>query len=158
MASNFNQPDKDAGWGLIFRLNALWEKADRRAIKGDLDGWELVLDAIFRNLLYRNEMEIVIEESEGEDNKKIIDVKPTPQDIGEWEIMKGKIKVAKESITKSMRLRNPQLISKANKDHYNSLMFYDVWLRKFMQRHQLYLKEIESNPSKALFGGAFKKY
>ena len=35
-------------------------------------------------------------------------------------------------------------------------MFYDIWLRKFMQQElKLYLKETESNPSQALFGGAF---
>lgn len=150
-ANSFYQPDKDAGWGLIFRLNALWEKADRRAVSGDYEGWELVLDAIFRNLLYRNEMEVIVDE-----DGAILDVKPSEQDIGEWSLMKKKIRQAKLSIGKYTREKNFSMILKSKADYYNAISFYDIWIRKFMQAHQLYLKEVESNPSKALFGGAFK--
>ena len=57
-SSNFSMPSIDTSLGLIFRLNDLWAKADRRALSGDLDAWELVLDRIFSNLLYSEEMEI----------------------------------------------------------------------------------------------------
>ena len=33
------QPEQNAGLGLIYRLNALWEKSDRKALTGDFDGW-----------------------------------------------------------------------------------------------------------------------
>lgn len=142
------EPDKDAGWGLIFRLNALWERADRRAESADYNGWEIVLDRIFSNLLYRNQMEIIF------DGEKIIDVKPTDEDIASWQIIKQKIRLAKKE--KTDYIKNKKNIQQCNENIYLAIMTYDWWLRKFMQKHQLYLKEIESNPSKALFGGAFK--
>lgn len=152
MLNNTYQPDKDAGWGLIFRLNYLWEKADREALSGDYDHWELVLDRIFNNLLYRNEMELT-KDSEG----NIIDVNPGEVDVGEWKIMKSKIRLAKQNKKNCMRIKNGKGYQQFCEEHYFALSFYDIWLRKFMQKHQLYLKESESNPSRALFGGAFKK-
>ncbi len=149
--SNY-QPDKDAGWGLIFRLNALWEKVDRKVLSGDYDGWELVLDRIFANLLYRNDMDLKLD-----DDERLINVQPSPEDVREWKIMKFNIKKAKTLKRKMFDERNNQKSMIVNERYYHSLFFYDIWVRKFMQKHQLYLKEIESNPSKALFGGAFKK-
>lgn len=154
MTSNFYQPDKDAGWGLIFRLNALWEKADRRALSGNYDGWELVLDRIFANLLYRNEMIITFKDVE---EKQVASVELSEQDMGEWMIMKSKIRRTKTELRLSAKKKNRFYHINANEKYYNSIFLYDIWVRKFMQRHQLYLKEIEHNPSKALFGGAFKK-
>ena len=152
MATYAYQPDKDAGWGLIFRLNALWEKADIRALSGNYNGWELVLDRIFANLLYRNEIE-TIEDKDG----KLIDIRIMEDDIKEWEIMKRNIRDAKINKTKALRKGQLSLSTQSNENYYKSILFYDFWLRKFMQKHQLYLKEIEHNPSKALFGGAFQK-
>lgn len=149
--NNAYQPDKDAGWGLIFRLNDLWVKADQKALTGNFDKWELVLDRIFNNLLYRNPVE-VIKNDEGE----ITDVKISELDLKEWNIMKNKIREAKAKKRLSIIQRKFSLCNKYNEEHYQAIMFYDMWLRKFMQKHQLYLKETESNPSRALFGGAFK--
>jgi hypothetical protein len=52
------QPDINAGIGLIYRLNALWNKADYAALEGDMEKWNFILDTIYRNLLYRNNMDI----------------------------------------------------------------------------------------------------
>jgi hypothetical protein len=68
--------------------------------------------------------------------------------------MKKKIKLMKQKKKEAFMNRKLSLIKQANENYYNSLLFYDIWLRKFMQMHQLYLKEIESNPSRALFGNA----
>ncbi len=54
----YASPDKDAGWGLIYRLNNLWGQVDPKATKGDYDGWNFVLDRIYCNLLYANDMVI----------------------------------------------------------------------------------------------------
>lgn len=150
--SSFYQPDKDAGWGLIFRLNDLWQVADRRCLRGDYDGWELVLDSILRNLLYRKEPE-VIKNEKGE----IVDVEFTEEDLQAWKIMKNKIRAAKNN-KKDSAMKKGKDYTQACEDYYNAIFFYDIWVRKFMQKHGLYLKEIEHNPSKALFGGAFSKY
>lgn len=143
--------DKDTGWGLIFRLNDLWAKADRVSLAARYDLWELVLDRIFSNLLYREDPEVIRNE-----DGNIIDVSISEDDLSEWKIMKSKIRKAKTNKKLAIQKRNLNLIAKYNEEYYQSIFFYDIWMRKFMQRHGLYLKETESNPSKSLFGGAFR--
>ena len=141
------QPDKDAGWGLIFRLNALWEKVDRRAEIGDYEGWEVVLDRVFSNLMYRGAPEVI---SDG--NGGISDVQINDEDYKVYLKVKEKIMQVKSEITKAKREKSYSKIQIAKLRHYQILMFYDIWLRKFMQSRDLYLKETEHNPGRALFG------
>ena len=149
MNKEFYQPDKDAGLGLIFRLNDLWVKADRKALAGDYDEWELVLDRIFSNLMYRKEPDI---EEDKDGQLTNIDFKEPK--MKEWRFIKKQIGVAKSSA----RIASRKDYSTKQAEHYLSVMNYDIWLRKFMQSlGGLYLKESESNPSRALFGNAFGK-
>jgi len=141
------QPDKDAGWGLIFRLNALWEKVDRRAEVGNYEGWEIVLDRIFSNLMYRGEAEVV-----DDGNGGIRDVQINDEDYKIFLKVKEKIMQVKSEMVRAKSERSFIKVQKAKFKHYQVLMFYDIWLRKFMQSRDLYLKETEHNPSKALFG------
>lgn len=150
----YQQPDKDAGWGLIFRLNDLWRKADFRAETGNFDGWEIVLDRIYSNLLYREAVVIVEDEETGE----IVDIELDAKDRAQFEIVKKKIVDAKREVLIAQSKKNVVKLKQAKLNHYKALMLYDIWLRKFMQAHQLYLKEVDSNPSNAMFGGAFKKH
>ncbi len=53
---SYAAPDKDAGWGLIYRLNNLWGQVDPKATQGKVDEWNFVLDRIYCNLLYANDM------------------------------------------------------------------------------------------------------
>jgi len=140
-------PDKDAGWGLIFRLNALWERADRRAEAGDYEGWEVVLDRIFSNLMYRNKVEIVTN-----GDNEIIDVEIKDEEYKEFQKVKQKIRNVRFEMLKARHERNFKNLKLAQMNLYKILMFYDIWLRKFMQSRDLYLKETEHNPGKALFG------
>ena len=143
-------PDKDAGWGLIFRLNSLWAKVDIPAEAGDYDTWTTLLDRIFCNLLYRNKFEVIKDE-----NGKIIDVfiKEEPYDI--YKLLGSKISKAKIDYHRALtdvRINQTQkLILKSR--WYQSVMMKDIWLRKYMQELGLYLKEIEKSPGSALFGG-----
>jgi len=151
MTQNFYNPEVNAGLGLVFRLNDLWAKADRRALSGDLDAWELVLDRIFSNLLYREKIEV--EENE---NQEIIDVKLSDKDLKIQSIIKNKIMVSKRNHRHAIKIKDK--INSTRTIHYASIMLYDIWLRKFMQSlGGLYLKETETNPSRAMFGGAFTK-
>jgi len=145
-------PEVNAGLGLVFRLNALWDKADRRALSGNLDAWELVLDRIFSNLLYREELE-VIENSDG----VIKEIKLQDKDIAIWNKIKSKIRFAKLQTREAVKGKKITKIHSGRNIHYNAIMFYDIWLRKFMQSlGGLYLKESESNPGRAMFGAGFK--
>jgi hypothetical protein len=143
------QPEQNAGLGLIFRLNALWEKADRKALSGDNDAWELILDRIFSNLMYRQEAEKTL------DNKgNVTDIQFKEDAMKEWDFLKQNISDMKLKVRASTRTN----INLNKTNHYWAIVKYDIWLRKFMQSlGGLYLKESESNPSRALFGGAFGK-
>jgi hypothetical protein len=143
-------PDKDAGWGLIFRLNSLWAKVDIPAEAGDYDTWNTLLDRIFCNLLYRNKMEIVKDES-----GKIIGMvlKEEPYEI--FKYLSTKVFKSKLDYNRSLRdvTLSPVQRNILKSRWYQAVMFKDIWLRKFMQELGLYLKEIEKSPGSALFGG-----
>lgn len=146
MKNTFNQPDKDAGWGLIFRLNGLWDMVDRKAQSGRFDDWEVALDRIYSNLLYRNPVEEI-----KDDDGNVIDVKLADKDVKVRRVLKSKISKCKLDQVEAIKKRDALALKKAKQEHYNSLLIYEVWLRKFMQEHKLYLKEHESNPSKAMW-------
>ena len=60
----------DATLGLIFRLNGLWAEVDIPAKTGDYEQWNNVLDRIYANLLYREDM-VVEKDNEG-DRKSVV--------------------------------------------------------------------------------------
>ena len=152
MATEFT-PEIDAGLGLVFRLNFLWAKADREALSGRIDKWELVVDTIFRNLLYREQIEV-----KDDGNGGINGIALSKKDSLIWQQLKKNIKIIK--IKKMIALKNKNIAEyqKLKLEHYHTIFLYDVWVRKFMhQELRLYMKEAESNPSMALFGGSFQK-
>lgn len=179
----FNSPDKDAGWGLIYRLNNLWQQVDPKATGGDYDGWNFVLDRIYCNLLYEKEM-IVKKIYRCENGHKFSSYK----DRSECHIcrknnkIKSELEVIKiesvelneedkliynfltEKISESVNNKikasksedkkyNGKTVEEYKSEHYRGLMMKDVWIRKFMQELGLYLKVVEKDPSHAMFGG-----
>jgi hypothetical protein len=147
------QPTIDAGIGLIYRLNALWNQADQAALGGDMEKWNFILDTIYRNLLYRNKMEVEF----------IKDEKGRPIGIKNVGLMKEDILIY-EHYRKSLRAMKCRMIDSTKKNNryqynwckertYDLLSMKDVWLRKFMQENGLYLKEVEFNPANAMWGG-----
>ena len=183
-------PDKDAGWGLIYRLNNLWAQVDPKATGGDYEGWNFVLDRIYCNLLYEDNMIITRvyecdrrhtfstilkrkecprcrKESKDQVSIKLIRVervKLSNEDEMVYEHLTKKIAAEKNNIKRAIKKQsekqNEKLGDKSNgknleqskEDYYRTLMMKDIWLRKFMQGKGLYLKVIERDPSRALFG------
>lgn len=145
-------PEADASFGLIYRLNFLWAKVDRDALSGNFNKWELVLDRIFSNLLYREEMSI---EKDGEGN--IIKISLCDEDKKIWEKLKSNIREVKKNMLIAQRKKSISMYHQEKTNHYQSILMYDIWVRKKMQELNLYMKESESNPSMSLFGGAFQK-
>jgi hypothetical protein len=143
-------PSVDAGYGLIYRLNDLWNGADRKALAGDLDGWNHVLNAIYRNLLYREPIEV-----EYEDDKKtrIKEIKLSSEDSKIFDKFKLMIRNAKRKMYSAIRTKNRMEYNQAKEEYNSILSLKDIWLRKFMQERGLYLKEIEFDPSRAMWGG-----
>ena len=147
------QPNIDAGIGLIYRLNALWNKADFAALEGDMEKWNFVLDTIYRNLLYRNNLDIKYETDAKGKPINIISVDLVMEDklIHEW--FRKKIREIKVLKLESIKKRNKVNYYKTLEDLYYIMGQKDSWLRKFMQERGLYLKEIDFNPANAMWGG-----
>jgi len=146
-------PQQNAGWGLIFRLNDLWKEVESHAPKGEYDMWNFKLDRIWCNLLYRGEVEVERDKK----TKLITGMKLTQDDAEEKEFLDSQIskwkKTAKKLIDAEGLVVNKKEFNQANRNHYKSLMIKDIWLRKFMNKLDLYLQEIEFDPSKAIYGG-----
>jgi len=146
-------PQQNAGWGLIFRLNDLWKEVEGHAPKGEYDMWNFKLDRIWCNLLYRGEVEVERDKK----TKLITGMKLTQDDEEEKTFLDGQIskwkREAKKLIDAEGLVINKKLFNQANRNHYNALMLKDIWLRKFMNKLDLYLQEIEFDPSKAIYGG-----
>jgi len=145
----YSQPNLDASMGLIFRLNILWSKVDTHAEQADYDMWNILLDRIYCNLLYRNEM-VIKEDSQ---SKKITEVKLCEEDEKIYRFLTTQIFKAKADYYKlpTSRIPKNKIIFKGR--WYRALMLKDVWLRKHMQKLKLYLKEVEHTPGSSLFGG-----
>jgi hypothetical protein len=150
--SNFGQStyqsQVDAGWGLIFRINYLWSRADQAALDGDLDKWNFVLDRVFCNLCYRNQIEIELDA-----NEKIKNISLSEKDDAIFKKFTDDIKRIKIEKNTALKRKDKNLYDECSNKQYKILMLKDIWLRKFMNELGLYLKEVEKNPSRALFGG-----
>lgn len=141
-------PEVDTSFGLIYRLNYLWGRVDREALNGRLDQWELTLDRIFANLLYRKAVVLDI------DGEKIT-IKFTDESLKAQEQLKKCITDSKSKRFQALREGQGADFSKAQISHYQAIMNYDIWLRKFMHNElKLYMKETESTPGRSLFGKA----
>lgn len=150
MAFNEITPKHDSTLGLIFRLNALWAEVDIPAKTGKYDSWNSVLDRIYCNLLYRNDLEIKKDE-EG----NIIEVKLSEDDEKVYKYLSSKISYYKRLYprvsgkTKKGFSRRKIVRSK----WYNAVLLKDIWLRKYMNTLNLYIKESKSTPGSVMFGG-----
>jgi hypothetical protein len=137
-------PDKDAGWGLIYRLNNLWARVDTPAENGDYDSWNIVLDRIYCNLLYRNRIDII-----KDDIGNIIDVKINEEPHKIFTYLTKNIYQAKADFYKATDKKEKTL---ARSRWYSKVLLKDIWLRKYMQELGLYLKEVANDPGTVLFG------
>jgi len=144
----YNTPNLDASLGLIFRLNILWAKVDNHAEAGDYDGWNILLDRIYCNLLYREDMIIDADVK----TKKVTNVTLSDEDERIYRFLTTEIFKAKAAYYRSpMSKPREKTIMKSR--WYRAVMLKDIWTRKFMQKLKLYLKEVEQSPGSSLFGG-----
>ena len=137
-------PDRDSSLGLIYRLNNLWSQTDFYAMHGKYDEWNNVLDALYRNLLYR---ESIIVDYEGE---KVKDIRLSVKDTKVYRFLSLDIAKAR---TNCYRNRNPRLNRMMRSIWYHKLQKKDIYLRKFMYLNKLYLKETKKDPGSVLLGG-----
>lgn len=163
MAHNKNQtPAIDAGYGLIYRLNWLWGQADAQSLKGELDQYNLVLDRLYVNLLWKNPMVYKYkkdgriytrEEVPDEAGIELIDMSLSKLDTAVYNKFKQKIRLAHANMHKAIKLHNRKMYNQYHAIYYNTLLHKDIWLRKLMSERKLYLKEFEFDASRAMYGG-----
>jgi len=144
MTSNIN-PDRDASLGLIFRLNNLWSQVDYASVGGDYQKWNNLLDAIHRNLLFRENIITDVDSN----TKKVTKVRFSKKDKEVYKLLSLEISEAIKSYNLS---RNRKDKNKSRSKWYHKLQNKDVWLRKFMQKLRLYMKESEQRPGSSTFG------
>ena len=141
MAQDFT-PERDASLGLVFRLNNLWALIDYAVINADYKKWDVLLDRLYCNLLYKEDM--IVEENGG----KITKVELSIKDTKVYSFLSKQINKAKSDYNNC---------SSMNKSKYRSIWYHaiqkkDIWLRKKMQELKLYLKENIKTPGSAMFG------
>jgi len=141
---------KDTGWGLIFRLNLIMGKIENDLERGDLEKWNLHIDRIYANIMYKDQGEYIYDE-----HGKIINIKFSKEDIEMFQLFAEKIKKIKLKIKTLMAQEEPNklLIHNAKDELYGVLFKKDMWIRKKMFSLKLYLREVESDPRKAIYGG-----
>jgi len=137
-------PERDASLGLIFRMNNLWARIDTLAENGRYDEWSNVLDRIFANLDYKDDYE-PIRNTDG----KIIGVNMDSQEKEIFDFLSERVIAAKK---KAINSKSKNELARARGEWYEALLKKDRWLRKFMQKLKLYLKEVEHSPGTAMFG------
>lgn len=134
----------DASLGLVYRLNNHWALADSHAMDGSYDEWNNVLDVIFRNLLYKEPLEVI-------ESKTGIEVKVSEKDMKVWNVLNKNVIMSKRNWIKSKRLY-PKKLRVYWSRRYQALQNKDLFLRKLMFKLKLYLKVTERNTGTSTFG------
>lgn len=145
-------PDKDTGWGLIYRLNNLFNQVELLAPKGQYDEWNFKLDRIFINLAYREKLKIIKKDDEVtsvEYDEEAFSVKSYFDK--QISLIKKKMRTIKKDNPDKEYTKTKEYILEKN-NLYNMTNLKEVWLRKYMQQLGLYLKEVENNPGGSMFG------
>lgn len=136
-------PKNDATLGLIFRLNALWAEVDTHAKSGDYDSWNNTLDALYRNLLYREDV-VVTKNDDG----KIIGIGLSKGDEDEYKFLCRKISISKLIYFRAKGVNKNHISNRriARSQWYKNTGLKDIWLRKLMNSLNLYIRETVSDP------------
>ena len=137
-------PKYDSTLGLIFRLNNLWAEADIPAKEGKYEDWNNVLDRIYNNLAYREKTKVV-----KDDKDKIISIEIDDLNHEEYKFLSMKVNQCKQAYSKAKTSLHKQI---ARSNWYKALNTKDVWLRRFMQKLNLYIKETTKTPGSAMWG------
>ena len=151
MASPFmtsKTPTVDSSLGLVFRLNNLWVRADEAHLNGNVDHWNFVLDAIYDNLSYNCELKLTKDEK-----GNITGIKFEADHEKIFNFLSNKIAKYKadKSLAFKLKKKDDYIIAK-NKLFY-AVRDKDKYLRTFMYKLNLYLKQYESHMGNAMFGG-----
>ncbi len=150
-------PKYDSTLGLIFRLNNLWSEVDIPAKTGEYELWNNVLDRLYNNLAYRGKTKVE-KDNKGNITRMVID----DSDDDEYKFLSKKVNLCKQMCLKAQGTReifvngrrkrvSNKAIARSN--WYKALNTKDVWLRRFMHKLNLYIKETTKTPGSVMWGG-----
>ena len=122
--------------------------ADTAHLGGNIDHWNYVLDSIYDNLSYSTDVDIKKDEA-----GKIIDVRFTSDNEKIYNFYNVKIAEAKLAKQNAIKARDKKAYIDAKNSLYFTIRNKDKWLRTFMHKLGLYLKEYDNNLGAAMFGG-----
>jgi len=145
---------QDTGWGVIYRLNGLFAEVEIISPAGKYDEWNIKLDRVWSNLVYRNKLEW-----EKDDEGNILSANLSSEDFAEKDFLDTQILKAKAEISKAKK----EMVGdetgkvsvnyiKAKRNLYKALMLKEIWLKKYMHELGLYLKEVSHNPAGSMWG------
>ena len=146
--SSWQQPRQDTGWGLIFRLNRLMEKIENDVEAGDIGKWNLHIDRLYVNIIYKDPGEYIYDE-----DGRVLDINFSKEDTEMFSRFTRKIEILKNRIALMRTSEDVRKIHQAKIELYNAILKKDIWIRKKMFELKLYLKEVEHDPRKAIYGG-----
>ena len=136
---SYDAREKDTGWGLIYRLNRLLDGMENACALGSWDKWNLLMDRVFVNIIYKNPAEI-IKDADG----NIIDVKLTHEDVHVFRALNKKIRDCKKDLLLQKKSGNSEQVHIINARLYNIYMTKDAWLKKTMFRMNIYLTDVNA--------------
>jgi len=151
--NEFITPEKDAGLGLIYRLNGLNNMADHHAIAGHYDDWNIVLDRIYVSLNFRGDIdldkkeEVTAGKKEFDYNLNLFYNKHS-QEISKWK---------RRFFLVQHNNKNDSRLQQIKSNWYLSLQRKDIFLKRAMNGLKLYIRITEGSPGSATFGTFGKK-
>lgn len=138
-------PAMDASLGLIMRLNTTWDNAKNSRINGDLSQYNFFLDVIFTELSYESTFKV-----KKDDSGEIVDIDVSSEDEKIMNHFNNKINEYSSEMNKFLKLKNFQESVKNKNLYYAELVKKDKWLKTFMHKKGLYLRELEHVNSGAI--------
>lgn len=143
-----NPPRQDTGWGLIFRLNGILNKIEYANDNGNLGAWNNLMDRVYINIVFKNPEEIIKDE-----DGKVTDIKFSKDDIEVFSKINERITEIKKNIESYKRAEEIEKFNIEMNKLYNQLIKKDIWLRKKLFQFNLYLRQVEHDPRRAIYGG-----
>ena len=132
--------NKSSNLGLIFRLNCLWANVDTSVIKGDYNEWNILLNQIYTNLSYKGKT-IFLKDTKGKIRSVFSDTDGEEYKYG-YKFLSEKVNLVGhlnlKGVTKG--ISNKKIVRRL---WYEALYDKDVWLRRFMHKFNLYIKETD---------------
>ena len=138
---------QDTGWGLIFRLNDIMRKVELATENGDLDKWNLLIDRIYANILYKNPMDVLKDKKD-----EPTSITFSPDDIKEFSHFNKLIAMLRKQMREAKENENINQLKPLHDKLYSTIFKKDIWIRKKMFKLNLYLREVDNNPMKAIYG------